>query len=857
MPADDPGGLSLPQGGIEFSWPAAEIGIEDILAAADRRARYLAGEEIPGRPERKSRAVGRRGRVSGKTIPAPADVGLGAAAGGAISPVPAEDDPHGEDAVAAALSGAGSSVSLADLAGHALIEPGPALAGWLSCAPCADLDDAGLVTSITGWRKMTSWAQAQELAAVAELAGRRGTRAEAVSCQDPVQKLEAEFTPSEVALALTLTQGSAEYWLELAVSMTRRLPGTMAALRSGRIDLARAKLIETFTTCLDDDLAGRVERMVLDKAEHRTTGQLRAALQRAVITVDPAAAERRREEAERNARVELSGDPESTGSLAGRFLPAGHAAAAWSRICALAKALESAGAPGGIDLLRAQVFVGLLLGTLQIIPPPLDKHGADYVGPDDDGGSPADDGGDDGPGDGGPGRHSGPGEGGPGDSGPSDDPGKGDAPGDSGVSADDIGSSSSGPDADRPWLAQPRDEDAPAELDDRDDADDRDADREIRGLSPPECQVRAGPLALAWPEIPLPGAIPAPGCAPVWPDRIPSAEPGATEHPGHQAGQSQPGLSQSELGQSGLGQPGLGQSGLGQPGRGQAGWKPAGRRVPVGAMTLTVPLRTLAGLTGEPGQLGRLGAVTGQTARGLAAAAAANPACEWKIFVIGTSGQAIAITRLDKRSKARCGFAPDDRRSPGWVSRIIMTVRATDLAPGGLAPGGLATGGLATGDLLDREKPPGSDVLGKLLDMALEAAAKTLRTAARAGWDLSSGMALARSLPAAGPPAGCGHAGAVSGYRIPDSMRRLIEARDQTCRFPVCRLPAWRTEMDHTIPYDLGGPTCRCNVSAECKHHHRVKHSQGWRLSQHRPGFLLWATPARLTYPVAPDPHPA
>ena len=94
MPADDPGGLSLPQGGIEFSWPA-EISIEDILAAADRRARYLAGEEIPGRPERKSRAGGRRGKVSGSTIPAPDKVGPGAADGGAISSVPAEDDPAG------------------------------------------------------------------------------------------------------------------------------------------------------------------------------------------------------------------------------------------------------------------------------------------------------------------------------------------------------------------------------------------------------------------------------------------------------------------------------------------------------------------------------------------------------------------------------------------------------------------------------------------------------------------------------------------------------------------------------------------------------------------------------------------
>ena len=360
---------------------------------------------------------------------------------------PAADDPQGEDAVAAAMSGAGSSVSLADLAGHALIDPGPALAGWLSCASSADLDDAGLVTSITAWRKVTSWAQAQELTAVAELAARRGRGHQAASGQDRVQKLEAEFAPSEVALALTLTEGGAEYWMDLSVSMTRRLPATVAALRSGRIDLARAKLIETFTASLDDELAGQVERRVLGNAEHRTTGQLRASLQRAVIVADPAAAERRREEAERNARVELSGDPEGTGSLAGRFLPAGHAAAAWSRICAMAKALESSGAGGGIDMLRAQVFVGLLLGTLPIIPPPLDERRGDGSG---DEGSPGSGGSsrerDDGPGDGdgpghdhglgdddGPGDGNGPGhDHGPGDGhGPEDDdgPGDGDGPG--------------------------------------------------------------------------------------------------------------------------------------------------------------------------------------------------------------------------------------------------------------------------------------------------------------------------------------------------------------------------------------------------------------------------------------------
>jgi len=805
MSANDLGDPPSPWGGMEFTW-SSEVSIEDILAAAERRARYLAGDEIPGRPEYKSRARGRRSGVPGDIVPLSADAAPAPAPapadGDASSCGPVADDPHGEDAVAAALSGAGSSVTLAELAGHALIEPGPALAGWLSCAPSADLDDAGLVTSVTAWRKVTSWAQAQELTAVAELARRRGGSTQPASCQDPIQKLEAEFAPCEVALALTLTQGGAEYWMDLAVSMTRRLPATMAALHSGRIDLARAKLIETFTTGLDDDLAGQVERRVLARAEHQTTGQLRASLQRAVIAVDPAAAERRREEAERNARVELSGDPEGTGSLAGRFLPAGHAAAAWSRICAMAKAMQSGGVGGGIDLLRAQVFVGLLLGTLPIIPPPLDELDDDGPASDDGGGIDPDDGD---PGDGDPGD-GGPGDGGPGDGGPGDG-----GPGDGGVFEDDDSGSSRDPDADGPWREQPRDEDAPADPGDRDDADDHDPGGEIQDIDPPECRVRAGPAELAWPEIPVPGAIPAPGCAPDWLGGIPPPESAARKT---RAGDSQAGKS-------------------------QAGKSQAAGRIPAGAMTLTVPLRTLAGLAGEPGQLGRLGAVTGEVARGIASAAAENPACEWKIIVIGTSGEAIAITRLDKRSKARVGIGLGERRSPGWVARVIMTVRAADLAAGAL---------------LGQEKLSGSALLGKLLDAALKAAAKTAQAAARAR--MGTGTAAARGLPAS-PPARCGHVGAVSSYRIPDSMRRLIEARDQTCRFPACRQPAWRTDMDHTIPYDLGGPTCRCNVSAECRHHHRLKQLNGWQLSQPRPGFLVWATPARLTYAVGPDPYPA
>jgi hypothetical protein len=43
---------------------------------------------------------------------------------------------------------------------------------------------------------------------------------------------------------------------------------------------------------------------------------------------------------------------------------------------------------------------------------------------------------------------------------------------------------------------------------------------------------------------------------------------------------------------------------------------------------LTVPLRTLTGLSGEPAQLTRIGAVTPAVARDLVGAATTDPTCE-------------------------------------------------------------------------------------------------------------------------------------------------------------------------------------------------------------------------------------
>jgi 5-methylcytosine-specific restriction endonuclease McrA len=93
-----------------------------------------------------------------------------------------------------------------------------------------------------------------------------------------------------------------------------------------------------------------------------------------------------------------------------------------------------------------------------------------------------------------------------------------------------------------------------------------------------------------------------------------------------------------------------------------------------------------------------------------------------------------------------------------------------------------------------------------------------------------------------------------NGYRPPAAMRRAVQARDERCMFPSCRRPAAQSDLDHTVAYHLGGPTCACNLAALCRHHHRAKGSGGWTLIQVWPGVLLWISPTAHWYLTGPDP---
>ena len=89
---------------------------------------------------------------------------------------------------------------------------------------------------------------------------------------------------------------------------------------------------------------------------------------------------------------------------------------------------------------------------------------------------------------------------------------------------------------------------------------------------------------------------------------------------------------------------------------------------------------------------------------------------------------------------------------------------------------------------------------------------------------------------------------AVDRYRPSNEQKRVLRARDMTCRFPGCTTPARRSDVDHSHDYARGGRTSVENLSALCEAHHTVKHAAGWSLVQLGGGVLEWLSPLGYSY---------
>ena len=214
-------------------------------------------------------------------------------------------------------------------------------------------------------------------------------------------------------------------------------------------------------------------------------------------------------------------------------------------------------------------------------------------------------------------------------------------------------------------------------------------------------------------------------------------------------------------------------------------------------LRLLVRLATLAGADQRPGDLIGSGPVHAELARTIAN----TPGASWWYVLKNPDGSPLAIGQVRSRPD---GPVPGGRGYPGLQVWLQVTQ--------------------ATLDTLARQTHP-------------------------PGWSRVISEITAKAGINTGPPNGDPRA------RLPGAaLRRWIHVRDNTCSFPGCRVPAHRTDADHSVEHAEGGPTIDTNLGAACRHDHRLRHEGGWVLAQTTPGQFTWTSRLGHSYHRQPPP---
>jgi hypothetical protein len=88
-------------------------------------------------------------------------------------------------------------------------------------------------------------------------------------------------------------------------------------------------------------------------------------------------------------------------------------------------------------------------------------------------------------------------------------------------------------------------------------------------------------------------------------------------------------------------------------------------------------------------------------------------------------------------------------------------------------------------------------------------------------------------------------------YQLSAEMRRWIDARDRTCRFPDCRRRAIYCDADHAVEWPAGKTSC-ANCGLLCRRHHNLKTSKKWRLVRNNDDSVDWHSPNGFHWHVDP-----
>jgi 5-methylcytosine-specific restriction endonuclease McrA len=87
---------------------------------------------------------------------------------------------------------------------------------------------------------------------------------------------------------------------------------------------------------------------------------------------------------------------------------------------------------------------------------------------------------------------------------------------------------------------------------------------------------------------------------------------------------------------------------------------------------------------------------------------------------------------------------------------------------------------------------------------------------------------------------------------IPPALRRALQHRDRSCRFPGCTVRIGQGH--HVRHWAQGGPTTLSNLALLCRRHHRAVHEEGYQLERMPDGTLQFRRPNGWLVPEVPAP---
>jgi Domain of unknown function (DUF222) len=753
--------------------------------------------------------------------------------------------------------------------------PGPELVAVLAqaCGPewrCPGAEPEELIGVLRRVAAVESWAAAAKLGVVRELIRQDDLPVPGRPRRGGMPRAWSDSLVHEIALALAVSAQSADTLMWAACELDSRLPGTGRLLADGTVTLPKARLIaETFQGLSDEDAARAEEQLLPQLAgpTGKTFTQVERLAAAIAASVDPDLAERQRKAAERErSRVQMFRERSGTAALSGRDLPTDETLAAYANVNARTDEYKDSGAfPGArMDQLRATAYLDLLNGVTadariaHAIAEAESESGAgaraqagaesgtgtqagaasgadprgqsdpgDWSGPDE---GPSDcpcgecDGSCGDPGDGNP-TNGGPGDGGTGDSGTGDS-----GTGDSGTGDDDPGhgSGDDGPGSNDPGDSCP-DDDSPR------DAGPGDSGPEAGGHG--DCDY--DPLG-GGPDDPRPSGVSpgeqAPDLDPhpdldqdldlgLEPDQDPDSDLDLNLNPELDLNLD------SELDQELVGRPAV--------------------------ADLVIPLLTLLGLAQRPGEGHGLGPLDPDLCRDLAATAARWPGSEWCVTVTDPDGIAIGhgcakLARTGKPGRAAWINHGKPPHAPPVTSLAVLPARVNLTIPmsalEGLralarpppAPWAFTPCGDPGPDSRNSPDNPDNPNTGY----------GTWALRLPGGRDLTVTLGPV-------PVYSCDHRHESHAYKPNATLRHLVQVRDWECTFPSCSRHARASDFEHAVPYDKGGRTCACNAGARSRKCHRVKQSPGWSITQPRPGWHQWTTPAGWVYTQGPKRYPA